>query len=638
MERVAFLVERTNQRLGCLLNPEQLVIRRTAGIHPRQGATGVLTGAGLSDDPLIFTGGGRTELELSLLFDVSLAGSSVVSADIRDLTAPLWQLAENPEPDAEGRPPLVRFIWGKAWNIPGVIVAVAERLEHFTPGGVPQRSWLRLRMWRTPDADLYTPAVARPLLPESPPPETPPGPVGGGRVHPRLGGGPGLAALPPEAAIGEAVVSAADLIAATVDTNPAGARLLAACRRIGELAGDALAELAALPAAETDPQAVAAVGGFFSSMAEIGRSVLSEAKHRVVAAASAASVALHTTLAAADRRVRQVTGPIGQALAGLVARVDAQVRPLARTLAHSAAAVAQAVRVRAARMVAAALPYVEAGRTAVLAGLDRAKSFVAPAAAEAAAAVREVMDDVGRGLAELRAQGITAPFAGVAAALGRIGPVLAALWAAGQRRTARVIQATVPKLVRTIGTVLEAGAAMAAVAGRQTRAAVAHAVDAVRQALAATGAERGEAIQSAAHTLAASLEAASLTAPSGVWQAAAARYAELAPRLAAAAATPVAPTEIAPALDDLTAALDQVDAAETEAAAQLTHQTLAAPAASPDSRFVAAGERLDQLAYQYYGRAAYWRVLAAASGVDDPLRLPTGLLVQVAPPAPGGTA
>ena len=127
MERVAFLVERTNQRLGCLLNPEQLVIRRTAGIHPRQGATGVLTGAGLSDDPLIFTGGGRTELELSLLFDVSLAGSSVVSADIRDLTAPLWQLAENPEPDAEGRPPLVRFIWGKAWNIPGVIVAEPAR-------------------------------------------------------------------------------------------------------------------------------------------------------------------------------------------------------------------------------------------------------------------------------------------------------------------------------------------------------------------------------------------------------------------------------------------------------------------------------------------------------------------------------
>ncbi len=50
------------------------------------------------------------------------------------------------------------------------------------------------------------------------------------------------------------------------------------------------------------------------------------------------------------------------------------------------------------------------------------------------------------------------------------------------------------------------------------------------------------------------------------------------------------------------------------------------------------GERLDQLAYQYYGDAAYSRVLAALNAIDDPLRLATGLVLRIAPPsALGGT-
>src|SRR5947209_8164329 len=95
MERVAFLIEETGERLRCLLNPESLVMRRVAGIHPRHSAGGQVTGAGLTDDPLLYTGGGRTELELDLLFDLSLAGSSFTSDDIRDMTRPLWELAEN---------------------------------------------------------------------------------------------------------------------------------------------------------------------------------------------------------------------------------------------------------------------------------------------------------------------------------------------------------------------------------------------------------------------------------------------------------------------------------------------------------------------------------------------------------------
>ena len=77
MERVTFLVEPGQERLGCLLNPESLVTRRRAGIEPRRSIGGPVTGAGMRDDRLLFTGGGRTEFELDLLFDVTLAGSSI---------------------------------------------------------------------------------------------------------------------------------------------------------------------------------------------------------------------------------------------------------------------------------------------------------------------------------------------------------------------------------------------------------------------------------------------------------------------------------------------------------------------------------------------------------------------------------
>lgn len=157
MERVAFLLEETNQRLGCLLNPDSLVMRRVAGVLPRRSLGMALTSIGLQDDPLLYTGGGRTELELNLLFDVSLAGSSIETSDVRDLTSPLWNLAENTH-GANGyrRPPLLRFVWGKSWNMLAIVVAVAERLEQFTPDGAPGRSWLSMRLWRVSEPQKET--------------------------------------------------------------------------------------------------------------------------------------------------------------------------------------------------------------------------------------------------------------------------------------------------------------------------------------------------------------------------------------------------------------------------------------------------------------------------------------------------
>jgi hypothetical protein len=181
MERVAFLIEPEGTRLGALLNPETLVMRRTAGVRPRRAPGGLLTGVGLTDDPLLFTGGGTTELELQLLFDVTLAGSTVTSEDVRDLTRPLWQLAENAHAeDGYGRPSLMRVVWGKVLNMSCVVASVAERLEHFTLTGSPRRSWLSLRLlrveedvaWqaeapRVPTDGITAESVAAGLPPES---------------------------------------------------------------------------------------------------------------------------------------------------------------------------------------------------------------------------------------------------------------------------------------------------------------------------------------------------------------------------------------------------------------------------------------------------------------------------------------
>lgn len=170
MERVAFLIEETGVRIPCMLNPESLVVRRLAGVRPRRSAGGALTGAGLADDPLLFTGGGMTELQLNLVFDVSLVGPEKKLNDVRDLTYPLWQLAENAADDQNyGRPPLVRFVWGKSWNIPGIVSAIAERLDYFTAGGEPLRSWVSMRFLRVADsasAALENPAVGSIKLPE----------------------------------------------------------------------------------------------------------------------------------------------------------------------------------------------------------------------------------------------------------------------------------------------------------------------------------------------------------------------------------------------------------------------------------------------------------------------------------------
>lgn len=160
MERVAFLIEQTGQRVECLLNPGSVTITRQAGLRARRSVGGAVTGRAASEDSMLATGGGVTHLQLELLFDTSKVSGPRPVHDVRELTAPLWNLAENTaSAEGQGAPPLARFVWGKGWNVPGIVCAVAERFECFNASGIAQRSWVSLRFLR---ANATAPLAAAP--------------------------------------------------------------------------------------------------------------------------------------------------------------------------------------------------------------------------------------------------------------------------------------------------------------------------------------------------------------------------------------------------------------------------------------------------------------------------------------------
>jgi hypothetical protein len=157
LERAVFVIEPSGERVSCALNPNQLVFRRNSGFVPLRSLAGAFSATRGTDENLVFTGTSTTELELDLLFDVSLPGSSIVTQDVSKLTDPLWNLAESASFEAGYRQPsFARLIWGKAWNFRAAVTAAAQRFENFSAEGVARRAWLRLRLVRVPEQDADT--------------------------------------------------------------------------------------------------------------------------------------------------------------------------------------------------------------------------------------------------------------------------------------------------------------------------------------------------------------------------------------------------------------------------------------------------------------------------------------------------
>lgn len=146
MERVEFLIEESNQRVPCLLNPEKLTIERATGA---QRAGGQLVNHQLSDDPVHLSGRGGTNFKIELLFDVNLSDLFMKTQDVRDLTRPLWELTEYIRADTLfDSLPRVRFIWGKAWNIRVIIRDISQTFERVNRNGVPERALMTFYLMR----------------------------------------------------------------------------------------------------------------------------------------------------------------------------------------------------------------------------------------------------------------------------------------------------------------------------------------------------------------------------------------------------------------------------------------------------------------------------------------------------------
>lgn len=152
MERVTFLVEDSGERIECLLNPETVVLRRKAGIVRYPALS--LESEGAVEDLVVRVGGGATEIELELLFDIQIAPQPVTVEDVRSLTSKLWELTEF---DGEQpRAPVVHMFWGKVFSMRVVFAAVAERLDAINASGAARRSWLSARLVRVPDPPRRT--------------------------------------------------------------------------------------------------------------------------------------------------------------------------------------------------------------------------------------------------------------------------------------------------------------------------------------------------------------------------------------------------------------------------------------------------------------------------------------------------
>lgn len=104
------------------------------------------------DNPLLqFVRGQNTKLTLELFFDTTNGGMGSDAQDVRELTAPFFELVRiQPETHA---PPRIQFIWGsparpfdKTNDFKAIVESVNQKFTLFAPNGNPLRATLSLSL------------------------------------------------------------------------------------------------------------------------------------------------------------------------------------------------------------------------------------------------------------------------------------------------------------------------------------------------------------------------------------------------------------------------------------------------------------------------------------------------------------
>jgi hypothetical protein len=644
-------------------------MRRIAGVRPRRSATGQLTGEGLTDDPLLYTGGGRTELDLDLLFDVTLAGSSISTEDVRDLTLPLWRLAENTDhQEGYGQPPLVRFIWGKSWNIPGVVLAVAERLEYFTPEGMPRRSWLRMRMLRA----------------NEPPPESPPSrssstlsfseeeiPEGSASVSEVVGGaspqadGEGQETPAALRADGLTATSAPDIAASALDESGARASIDAALSSIDGAVRGMLSDLSSLTETEAEEDSVSEEErAAANSVEEEANTILSSLQ----AAGSAVGTAVVGAVIEASETINSAMAAIGSKLEAMMSEAGAQIAkkmnaaletmaPAIKAMREAAATASRVIRKKSAAAIAAAVQGMESAAETIETGLKAVATTASDLGEEAVQLIGSAAETIGQILEEIKSTGETVAREHLPTVLKKLAAGAEGLWAAGKAAAVKAVESAAKVLAIALKNVRAAAEAMASLMVRETARGVRSAVGTLRTALKAEGseAESSSGEEEEAPALVDVLPRAWSRIRASVDDLISRADRETRDKLSNAKETlqstvgslgepgsndrQAAVERLSGALEAITGAVDKIMAQEKAATADMIKSAIETEASGSEARArqeaqrprTGPGQRLDLLAHHHYGDPALWRVLAAFNNVEHPLQLMSGQRLRVPP-------
>ncbi len=138
-----------NSRVECLFNPKEYTFAKR-----NQWKAG--KNSGVNMPKLEFSSGEPATLTLQLFFDSYADGK-----DVREVyTDAIWEMmlvdsSLKDKKNKKGRPPKVRFQWGKAWSFDAVLTSVNQRFTLFLPDGTPVRASLDVTFQQVKDEKLF---------------------------------------------------------------------------------------------------------------------------------------------------------------------------------------------------------------------------------------------------------------------------------------------------------------------------------------------------------------------------------------------------------------------------------------------------------------------------------------------------
>lgn len=163
-DQKAYLQTETDKKLPCLFNPEQLEI----SLSTKWDGDAV---AGKQAPQLTYGGGESGSLSVELFFDTTNDGKPVTTYtdELVKLTKIDTSLKGYDEKNKNGRPPWVKFHWGKFHSFKGVVKSLKLTYVLFSQKGEPLRARASIELtqyedeadWPRQNPTSGTPAPAR---------------------------------------------------------------------------------------------------------------------------------------------------------------------------------------------------------------------------------------------------------------------------------------------------------------------------------------------------------------------------------------------------------------------------------------------------------------------------------------------